>query len=96
VESWTNAEFDLILMDRHMPVMDGYEATEAIREIERGQGGARTPIVALSAGVLELDAIWGGPTQFDDSLLKPIDLVRLGQVIQRCSSDREEDLRKSA
>lgn len=41
---------DLILMDVQMPVMNGYEATEAIRKIEKS--GLRTPIIGLTAGVL--------------------------------------------
>ena len=49
VEAMQRQSFDLILMDIHMPVLDGIRATEKIREL---QSGKRIPIVALSAGVL--------------------------------------------
>lgn len=42
-------KFDLIFMDAQMPVMDGFDAVEKIRKIERDRGDARTPIIALTA-----------------------------------------------
>ncbi|MGH8221268.1 MAG: response regulator, partial [Steroidobacteraceae bacterium] len=73
--------FDLILMDMQMPVMDGIEATRAIRAAEGG--GIRTPIVALTANVLAgqfqsyLDA------GMDDVLAKPLETARLREVLAR-------------
>lgn len=46
-------DFDLILMDLQMPVMDGYEATVAIRKGEAGQEKKNIPIIALTADVME-------------------------------------------
>ncbi len=48
-------EFDLVLMDMQMPVMDGIEATLRIRERERSVGGAHQPIVAMTANAMEGD-----------------------------------------
>ncbi len=54
VDLFRNNEYDLILMDVQMPVMDGFEACKEIRKLER-QGGARrrTPIVALTAHAMD-------------------------------------------
>jgi CheY-like chemotaxis protein/anti-sigma regulatory factor (Ser/Thr protein kinase) len=48
-EQWRRGDFDLVLMDVHMPVVDGCEATRRIREEERRSGRRPVPIVALSA-----------------------------------------------
>lgn len=49
VEAFQNGTFDLILMDCQMPVMDGMQATRAIRDLEREQARLPTPILALTA-----------------------------------------------
>ncbi len=48
VEKALTQKYDLVLMDLHMPLMDGYEATKAIRHAEKSRGG-HTPIVAVTA-----------------------------------------------
>ncbi|MEO8114261.1 MAG: ATP-binding protein, partial [Phenylobacterium sp.] len=52
VEAWTNEDWDLILMDVQMPVMDGPTAARAIRAGEAATGRAATPIIALTANVM--------------------------------------------
>ncbi len=69
-----------------MPVMDGYQATREIRSLERG--GARTPIIALTA-----DAMMGTEQQcreagMDDYLTKPLDRARLDETISRHRATR--------
>ena len=50
IEHFSNDHFDLIFMDVKMPVMDGYEATQEIRQIELKRGkGERIPIIAMTA-----------------------------------------------
>jgi len=49
LEAFESSRFDLILMDMQMPLMDGFEATAAIRRLEREKGADRVPIVALTA-----------------------------------------------
>src|SRR5208282_4784406 len=55
VTKFTRTRYDLILMDVQMPVMDGYTAVRRIRQWEREQGRAPTPIAALTASALEED-----------------------------------------
>jgi len=52
VEKFQAGCYDLVFMDIHMPVLDGYRATRAIRAWEQAQGRAPTPIIALTANVL--------------------------------------------
>jgi PAS domain S-box-containing protein len=54
-EKFTTGRYDLVLMDRQMPVMDGLTATRAIREWELANHRARTPIIALTASALKGD-----------------------------------------
>lgn len=49
VEKFEVGDFDLILMDVQMPLMDGHSAARAIRELERSLGRPRTPIIVVSA-----------------------------------------------
>ena len=75
--------FDLILMDMQMPVMDGYEATRAIREWEWKEGRHPTPIIALTAYALEGDAAKSIEAGCDAHLTKPIKKGRLLEAITR-------------
>ena len=52
VEAWRGGEWDLVLMDVQMPVMDGFAATDAIRAIEAREGRAPIPIIALTANAM--------------------------------------------
>jgi len=53
VAKFQAGRYDLVLMDMHMPVMDGYTAMRAIRQWEKEQGREPTPIVALTANALQ-------------------------------------------
>jgi len=83
VSAFERGSFDLILMDCHMPEMDGYEATRAIRSLEQQRGGARTRIVALTANAMEGDRDICLKAGMDDYIAKPIDLEELKAVLQR-------------
>ncbi|MFD2111563.1 hybrid sensor histidine kinase/response regulator [Thiorhodococcus fuscus] len=72
IEKWNTNPYTLVLMDMQMPVMDGYEATTAIREQERIEDRAPTPIVALTAFALTADVDKCLAAGCDAHLAKPI------------------------
>jgi len=74
--------YDIIFMDCHMPVMDGYDATRRIREDEQRRG-RRTPIVALTADALAVDRERCIESGMDDFMTKPVSSSQLSAVIER-------------
>jgi CheY-like chemotaxis protein len=65
-------DFDLVLMDMHMPVMDGLEATAAIREHEKLSGCLPVPVIALTADVDADEIARGRAAGCDAHLAKPV------------------------
>ena len=97
-EKFTTGHYDLVLMDRQMPVMDGLTATRAIREWEQANHRPPTPIIALTAAALKGDqeeCMAAGCTAY---LTKPIKQEALLQAIKERSiaspSSKEESSRK--
>lgn len=74
--------YDLVLMDLQMPVLDGFEATLAIRKQDREQG-RRTPIVALTAHAMVGDREKCLAVGMDDYLTKPVKPQELDTMIDR-------------
>jgi len=72
VEAFKSGEFDLVLMDVQMPVMDGYAATRAIRAFEQAEGRRATPVIALTANAVTEDIDNSRAAGCDDHLTKPI------------------------
>jgi PAS domain S-box-containing protein len=86
VESWLAARaagtpYDRVLMDLHMPGMDGLEATRRIRTIEADSDIARTPILALTANASAEDREACFAAGMDDFLVKPLDRERLAAAL---------------
>ncbi len=81
------ANYDLILMDIHMPEMDGFDATAALRKRERARGkqGRRTPIVALTANAMSGDRELCLAAGMDAYLGKPFHRHELSTLLDRWS-----------
>ena len=80
--AFTRGAFDLILMDIQMPMMNGYDATQAIRAAERGTD-RHIPIVALTAHAMKGDREICLRAGMDDYLGKPIRPPELASVLER-------------
>ena len=93
VEAVTKRRYDLVLMDCHMPAMDGFTAAAAIRRQENRDGLPRTPIIALSADVrkgIEAKCVAYG---MDAYLSKPFERSSLIQALSRWLPAPAEDVR---
>ncbi len=76
VDKTKTNEYDIIFMDIQMPVMDGYEATRQIRQVNN-----KTPIIALSAGVMAKDIDKSIEAGMDMHIAKPIVYAEMNQVL---------------
>ena len=83
VELFRNSEqgeFDVILMDIMMPVMNGYEATKRIRALDR-EDAKKIPIIAMTANAFTEDRIRAKEAEMDEHISKPVDVKLLVKVI---------------
>ena len=76
---------DLVLMDCQMPVMDGYQATEKIRQWEQSEGRPALPIVALTASAFAEDRERCLAAGMSDFLAKPVNIQELGAMLKKFS-----------
>lgn len=74
-------KFDIIFMDIHMPLLDGVEATKEIIRIEKDSGAEHTPIVALTANVIQEDRDSYIEAGMDGFLAKPMEKTKLEAVL---------------
>jgi CheY-like chemotaxis protein len=86
IESWraardAEAPYDHLLMDLHMPGMDGLEATRRIRSLEAEEATSRTPIIALTANASPEDRDACLAAGMDGFLVKPLDREQLAIVL---------------
>ena len=85
VELFRNSEpgeFDVILMDIMMPVMNGYETTKMIRSLDREDAKA-IPIIAMTANAFTEDRIRAKEAGMDEHVAKPVDVELLIKVIHK-------------
>ena len=89
VELFRNSEpgeFDVILMDIMMPVMNGYEATKMIRSLDR-EDAKEVPIIAMTANAFTEDRIRAKAAGMDEHVAKPVDVELLIKVIHKLVND---------
>ncbi len=78
-----HSTYDLILMDCQMPVLDGFETTQRIRQREAATQGPRTPIIAMTANAMEGDEALCRAAGMDDYISKPFFHHDLHTLLQR-------------
>ena len=83
LKAFKDHEFDIVLMDVSMPGMCGSEAMSLMRVLEDSAGGRRTPIIAVTAHVMDHDRKRFLEEGFDDHLAKPISRKSLAELIAR-------------
>ncbi|MED5618922.1 response regulator [Ideonella sp. BN130291] len=88
LEAMAKENFDLLLLDVHMPDMTGIEATLRIRAQERASGARRLPIVALTASATAKDQQTCLDAGMDGVLTKPYRIEQLDQVLKEWCGKR--------
>lgn len=91
LEAFKTSDFDLVLMDGSMPVMDGFEATRQIRALEAMSETAPTPIFALTAQVAGVSETAWAEAGANGHILKPFTLEKLSSVFSGLNSDGREN-----
>ncbi|MBI1388835.1 MAG: response regulator [bacterium] len=86
LDEWGEQDFDAVLMDCQMPVMDGYEATRMIRNDEEISGKERTPIIAVTAHAIKGDRDKCIDAGMDDYVSKPFTLEQLQAKLSEWTS----------
>jgi len=91
IDAWETGGWDVILMDIHMPGMDGLTASKQIRAREQASGQSRTPIIAVTASVLSHETETYFAAGMDDFVAKPIEIGALLETIRRAVQPDADD-----
>ncbi|MFT6431880.1 MAG: CheY-like chemotaxis protein, partial [Halopseudomonas sp.] len=81
VKAVKSGQYDLVLMDCEMPELDGFSATQQIREWEKNQGRPALPIIALTAHILPEHRERSRRAGMNAHIAKPVDLSQLREQI---------------
>ena len=88
VEKWKQDQYDVVLMDVQMPELDGFEATERIRDLEKERGvSEHTPIIAMTANAMKGDKERCHEAGMDGYVAKPVKRQMLFAEIERVLGD---------
>lgn len=93
VDAYRAGSFDLVLMDVQMPIMDGFQATEALRDIERSNQIVAVPIIAMTAHSMRGDRQRCLRAGMNGYLSKPLDLSELISTVEGYSNALGQDPR---
>jgi len=89
VDAWRKKQYGIILMDSHMPEMDGLDACRKIRTLESDEDRPRTRIVAMTASVMPEDRLRCLDAGMDDYISKPVDVSVLRTALVEAASAAE-------
>jgi CheY-like chemotaxis protein len=100
VEKFKDKTYDLILMDVQMPIMDGYEATEIIRRLEKEKNtknslALHTPIIAMTANAMKEDVEKSYQVGMDAHLAKPFTSEKFLNIIHEMATGPDQTGNKS-
>lgn len=89
LEAMKSTAYDLVLMDCEMPILDGFTATERLREWEAEEQRRRTPVVALTAHILSEHKERTREVGMDGHMSKPVELSQLRELIEYWVAQKE-------
>ncbi len=96
VERWREGQFDAVLMDCHMPGLDGFEATRRIRNEELERKGPRTPVLALTASVFPGDREACQEAGLDELITKPFNSGQIARHLQNWTGPEQPSVQVPA
>jgi CheY-like chemotaxis protein len=84
IDALRRLPYDMVLMDCHMPELDGFEATRRIRELEKsGEANTHIPIIALTANAMQEDCERCLSAGMDDYVSKPVNVDQLTRILAK-------------
>jgi CheY-like chemotaxis protein len=88
IDAVSRLPYDMVLMDCHMPDLDGFEATRRIRELEKvGRLNKHIPIIALTANVMQKDRELCVAAGMDDYISKPVNVDQLSSILAKWAGE---------
>jgi signal transduction histidine kinase/DNA-binding response OmpR family regulator len=90
LKAWGRNHYAAVLVDIHMPRMDGHELTRRLRASEANRDGARTPIIAVTADAMKNEEEHCFASGMDGYLVKPVSIERLRATLERWLSIQGE------